>query len=767
LSAFRRTTGLQQIAAGLILVCWGASHANAAEELEAIIVTAQKRAQSINDVPETISAFAGADLPKLGIDKPMDLAIQTNGLLTKNSFNGASQVEFFLRGVGLSDFAATSLPAVAAYLDEVSLPSPAMLGFPFYDMERVEVLKGPQGTLYGSNSSAGAVSFFTKQPSQENSGYVTAGVSSWSTTDVQGAFGGGITDTLSGRLSGYERSSSSGYSYDTTLNRTIGAVDQKSLRGQLLWKPTDDLDAHFALYWDSDNSDMALSQLVSGRNAKNPAALCQPIMQGYRDEGPCTNPLGYYDPNPSPYVGSSDVLPHNDTDSLLTALTVDWRLSAVDLRSISSFHYFKRRQQYDVDGSPDQIGNVYENDSSKVSSEELRLTSKSKGSFNYILGAFMQRNDVEFLQNIALQQLLGFNTTNGGTQRTDSIAGYFHFDQTLTQTLSLTGGVRFTHESLQWQGGSFLGSYSSIAGLPGNLQFAGVPLLPGNLSGAAPGGPLSFSPDLTENQVDGRISLEYRPTDGVLTYAAFSKGFKGGGFPSAVLFAQGAQRPFEPEKLYDYELGFKASFLKNTFQLNGDVFYYDYKDWQANFTSPGQPDAQLQNAGTVHLEGIELEATWIPIEHLLIRNGLIRMENKIVQSNLLEQSYATGQLQSIVGNKIPNAPNLSFNALVQYDIPFTPDRDLALQADGKCLSSYYLETDDRAFLKDSPYCLLDARIGLSSNNKAWEVALAGQNLTNRLYWTSGYDLISVGSLGNAVRYPSRPRSWALEVTHHF
>ena len=443
------------------------------------------------------------------------------------------------------------------------------------------------------------------------------------------------------------------------------------------------------------------------------------------------------------------------------------RLSAVDLKSISSFHYFKRRQQYDVDGSPDEIGDVYENDSSKVSSEELRLTSTAAGPFHYIAGAFLQRNDVQFLQNILLQQLLGFDTTNGGTQRTDSIAGYFHFDRQLSDTLSLSGGVRLTHETLNWEGGSFLGNYSSLAGLPGNLQFAGVPLLPGNLSGVAPGSPLDFTPNLTENQVDERISLEYRPIDGIMTYAAFSKGFKGGGFPSAVLFTQAAQRPFEPEKLYDYEVGFKASLLNHSVQLNGDVFYYDYKDWQANFTSPGQPDAQLQNAGTVHLKGIELEATWMPIEHLLIRNGLIRMDNRIVQSSLLEQNYATGQLQSIVGNQIPNAPNLSATALVQYDIPFAANRDLALQADGKCLSSYFLETDDRSFLKNSPYCLLDARIGLSTQNKAWEVALAGENLTNRLYWLSGYDLISVGSLGNAIRFPSRPRSWALDVTHHF
>jgi iron complex outermembrane receptor protein len=762
-----RKKGLRYVAASLVLLCWGSPYANATDELQEIIVTAQKREQSINDVPETISAYSGGDLPKLGIDKPMDLAMLTNGLLAKNSFNGASQVELFLRGVGLSDFAATSLPAVAAYLDEVSLPSPAMLGFPFYDMERVEVLKGPQGTLYGSNSSAGAVSFFTRQPSQEVDGYVTAGVSSWSTTTVQGAFGGGISDTLSGRVSGYERSSNSGYFYDTTLNRTVGAVDQKSLRGQLLWKPTDNLDAHLAIYWDTDNSDMALPQLVSGRNAKNPNQLCAPIMQGYRDEGPCTNPLGYYDPNSSPYVGSTDVLPHNNTDSMLTALTLDWRLNGFDVKSISSFHYFKRRQQYDVDGSPDEIGDVYENDSSKVSSEELRLTSNTKGPFNYILGAFLQRNDVDFLQNILLQQLLGFNSTNGGEQRTDSAAGFFHFDGALTDTLSLTGGVRFTHETLQWEGGSFLGSYSSIAGLPGSLEFAGVPVLPGNLSGVAPGSALDFSPDLTENQVDERISLEYRPADGMLAYSAFSKGFKGGGFPSAVLFSQEAQRPFAPEKLYDYEVGFKSSFLKNRLQLNGDVFYYNYKDWQANFTAPGQPDAQLQNAGTVHLKGIELEATWIPVERLQIRTGLIRMENRIVQSDLLEQNYATGQMQSIVGNKIPNAPNLSANALVQYGIPLTSNVTLDLQADGKCTSSYFLETDDRAFLENSSYCLVDARIGASTPDKSWEVGFSGENLTDRLYWMSGYDLISVGSLGDAVRYPSRPRSWALDVTHRF
>lgn len=756
----------------LALVLVGASVAEShATVLEEIMVTAQRRSQDLRDVPIAVSAYSADEMRKLQIQQPMDLSIQTLGLLTKQSFNGATSVELFLRGVGLSDFSATSLPAVGVYVDEVVRPSPAMLGFPLHDMERIEVLKGPQGTLYGRNSPAGAVNFVTRKPTEEFDAYVRGSVSRWSTAEIEGAVGGGLAEGLAGRVSVFQRSSSSDGYYTNRFdnNNEVGEISLSSIRGQLQWEPSTDLTVNLAVHWFREDSDTGIPEIVSARDPLNPAVLCDPIKQGVRSEGACVNPLGYFDADADPYVGSSSAPGLNETDSTTASLTINWDLDAVTLTSISSFQDFKRDQRYDVDGSPFLIGDVYTGDDINVYTQELRLTSNNEGRLDWILGAFYSKDEIDFIQHIFLDDLLGFTTTNGGRQDTESMAGFAHVEYEITEMFALSGGIRYTHEKKKWVGGSYLGFFETMTEAEqSGLQFAGIPIQPGgNLSGALPGGPLDFPSTLKENEIDGRITLEVRPAEDVLLYAGFSKGFKSGGYPSAVLFDQRQQEPFGAEKLYAYEAGFKATVLEGSMQITGAAFYYDYQDWQANFTVSGELNSRLQNAGDVEIKGLEGEVNWMPIEGLTLRSGVIWMTNKIKNSAVLQENLLTGAFESINGNRIPNAPKFSANGLVRYEMPVANSLMAGLQMDYKYVGGHYLEVNNREFLHEDGYLLLNARVSLFSDSDSWELALAMRNLTNRTFYTAGFDLVSPGSLGAAVRFPSQPRSWTVEFIHRW
>ncbi len=301
-------------------------------ELEEIIVTAARREQSLQDLAASVTAFTSEDLNKLRVLQPADLAEQTPGLLTKYGPNGLATVGFYMRGVGINDFTGTVDPSVGIYVDEVFQPTPDMLNFAVFDTERVEVLKGPQGTLYGRNSTGGAINFITAKPTAEPEGYIRAEYSSYQTGAFTGAASGPISPELQGRLAfRYQNSSSSsGYSYNRFTQNHLGKNNVTAIRGQLKWLPSDDFEARLSYGYGKMKAEMPLLQHVAGRDPNNPGNICPAIIAGHRDEAACVDLLGYSDPDNNAYDGDANVDPVLDIESNDVTATIKWTYAKDD-----------------------------------------------------------------------------------------------------------------------------------------------------------------------------------------------------------------------------------------------------------------------------------------------------------------------------------------------------------------------------------------------------------------------------------------------------
>jgi iron complex outermembrane receptor protein len=247
--------------------------------LQEIVVTATRREERLQDLAKSAAVFSAEDLQELRILQPLDLAGQTPGMLAKFGPNGLATVGFYVRGVGINDFTGTVDPSVGIYVDEVFQPTPDQLNFAVYDIARVEVLRGPQGTLYGRNSTGGAINFITARPSEEFEGYARAGYGSYDTFTLTGAVGGPLSDTVSARLSAnvVNASSSDGYAYNRFTDNELGKVDSIAVRGQIEWAPSDDFSLRLTYNHGDSESEVPLLQHVGTRDPNNPGAICAPL----------------------------------------------------------------------------------------------------------------------------------------------------------------------------------------------------------------------------------------------------------------------------------------------------------------------------------------------------------------------------------------------------------------------------------------------------------------------------------------------------------
>jgi iron complex outermembrane receptor protein len=736
-----------------------------AQEVGDIIVTAQKRQDTVNNVSTAIRAFSGQELKELGVNSPLDLGKQVSGLMAKNSSNGASQVEFYLRGVGLTDFTSTTNPSVGINVDEVSKPAPEMANFGLFDMERVEVLKGPQGTLYGRNSTAGAINFIVQKPVDHFEGYVRLGYSSFDDKHYEAVVNVPITSTLYGRVSfAGDQAPHHGYFTNLYNGDHLGYRNENAVRGQLLWRPDSRFEARLTLNYGRGKDDTAQLAHVGTQSATNRSQFCAPVLAGFRDEGPCVDNAGYASPNNKPYVGSTDFPNNLSLRDRSATLNMNYDFGRASLTSITAYQKFNRRQNQDLDAGPLVEADNPNHDQINAFSQEVRLTSDKSWGFDWILGAYYSYDRVQFAQRIDLEDSLGFPTSNFADQRTRSEALFATVTVPIIPKVDVIGGVRYTHETRSWHGGSFVGDFDNI----GQAYASGAPVLSAlPLPAGDPriGGPFDFPDQVHANKVNFKAQLEYRPITNWLFYAGVSNGFRSGGFSSAIIFSQDAMKPYKPETLTDYEVGSKLRLLDGKLQLNDAAFYYDYKGYQANFTAQGAANSALQNIGNVHIYGAEADISARPITPLTLRAGITYLHARIVSSNVVLVPYGSTVATTITGNSLPNAPKLSGNALIRYDLPLNDDLKSSFQLDATYFTSHFLEPNNREVLKQNGYALINGRVALTGHDSRWEIAVWVKNIADKRYKTAAYDLSS--AFGFDLFTYGLPRTAGGELTYRF
>ena len=592
----------------------------AATQLDEIVVTAQRREQSFGDVGISGTAYTGEALAEAGVAQLTDLALLTPNVQIKYVMaNSIPNVT--IRGIGLNDYAANNNPAAGIYIDDVYLVSPAMLTFGMFDLERVEVLKGPQGTLFGRNTTAGTINFISKKPTDELDGYFTVDLGNYERIMAEGAIGGSFTDTLSARFAIQTVQQGEGFQTNRLNGEKIGEVDRTSARGELSWKPGDDVDVLLSVYGGTDTSDVWLIKI------DNPFTT--------EDDG-----------DTDPYRSGASNEPRMDLDTAGANLTVNWSLSdALTFTSVTGYQDFSRFHVEDRDASSlIMLDGTFDNQIDQFS-EEVRLTHVGD---NLVLigGAFYGEDSVdtrdEFLATdlLALLGLAGVDVIgNEYQQDTTSMALFLHSEWSFTENFKLTAGARYTDESKD-----FAGAYTFL--IAGGTE---IPLYPDVVE--------TYDTD----NVSGKIGLDYSGIEDTLLYASVSRGFKSGGFQGQLSFDPAALQPFNDEEVLAYEIGMKTRKLGNSLELNASVFFYDYEDMQfygGLFDSPVGVLFGIANIGDAEIKGAEADIWWRPTEGFDLRFGLGYLDTEI--TNSVVDGVATG-------SELPNSPEFTFSSMARYE----------------------------------------------------------------------------------------------------
>ncbi len=718
-------------------ILFGSTSAIAAQ-LEEIIVTAQKRAQNLNDVGIAVTAFSGDEIRRLGFNEPVDLASQTPNLNINNTFgNGIANVS--IRGIGLNDYAVNNNPAAGIYTDEVYLVSPAMLNFQLFDLERVEVLKGPQGTLYGKNTTAGTVKFVSQKPSDETEGYLTVDYGRYKKLAIEGALGGELTPGLNARVAVQSVQQDEGHQYNRTTDEDVSEIDRISWRLVVDWLPSEDLEVSLNLHGGRDKSDSALFNINNALDPTDDAFFADV----YSSAGAA--PIG------------------QDIDSNGGSLVVNWSLNDQwSITSVTGYEEYSRFFQEDRDGSVlVHLDGFYDNEIDQFS-QELRATYLGE-KLIVIMGVFYGNDEVDTRDQFDATDLLPLFGLGGSTavgnfysQETDSKALFLHTEWDVNDMVKLNVGIRYTSDEKEFSNAFTFTVNPDLVTGGGGL----CPLLPaGNLGVVSVSDGVQvacFSPvenDYDVSNVSGKIGVDYIGFENTLIYASVSTGFKSGGFQGQLTFNPADLAGFDEENLIAYEMGFKKQFSNNPVQLNGAVFFYDFEDLQFYgplFDSEFGPLFGIANAGDAEVTGAELELTWAASEGLDIKVGVGYLDTEITDSVL------PGVVE---GSELPNSPELNFNTQINYqwNIGGNLVGDFLIATSYKDDVSYDVVRQPTATLEDG-YWLTNARIGISGADGKWSTYLWGKNIGDEEFRTQ----VSTTSVGFAETW-STPATYGIGV----
>ena len=676
--------------AWVVVSLWatGLTAQDAGLQIEEIIVTAQKREQNLNDVSVAVTVFTGEAIREQRLGQPVDLAAQTPNLNINETF-GNSITNVSIRGLGLNDYAVNNNPAAGIYIDEVYLVSPAMLGFQLFDLARVEVLKGPQGTLYGRNTTAGAVKFISRKPTEEYTGYLSADYGRYDHFVLEGALGGKIAQGLTGRVAVQTSQRTDGFQLNRATGGKVGEIDRTAWRGLLNWKPSAGLDILLNVHGGVDNSDTLLVKVDN---------LFTPVDDGIAD----------------PYSSSAGNDTELDNENHGVSLTVNLDLSdTLTLTSVSGYEDYERSHDEDRDGAAlVHLDGLFLNDIEQVS-QELRLTYNGTD-LVLIGGVFYGRDEVSTRDNFDTSDLPFPFTFIGNeyNQEADSYAVFGHAEWQLHEDWKLIAGLRYTEEDKTFKDA---------------FTFADL-----GRTGAQVQVHPTVNNDYDVSNLSGKAGIDYAGFENALLYASFSRGFKSGNFQGQLTFNPADLQPFDKELVSAYEVGAKMQIMNNSLQFNVSAFFYDYEGVQIYgpiFQGPAGigPLFGITNAGDAEVYGAEFDLLWRAAAGLDIRLGLGLLDTEITESfvpNVAE------------GSELPNSPNVNFNAAVSYQWNLTPGltADIMLDTSYKDDVSYDIVNQPQETLEDG-YWLTNARAGIVSANGRWGLHVWGKNITDEVYRT--------------------------------
>ncbi len=718
-----------------------------ATEIEEVVVTAQKRSQAITDIGMSITAITGEQMDSLGFTSTVDVAAHTPGLTAQ--YAGANSTPLFaIRGMGLDDVHINNNSSVGIYVNGVFASSPIFLQGQLYDIERVEVLKGPQGTLYGKNSAGGVINFINRKPTSENEGYLTAGYGRWDTFNVKGAISGPLSDRVRARVA-LLYNNGGDWQEDLDNGNDFGDTEQLGLRGILTFDATENFSATITAHYSKEES-TPLSPHVEGTEIGTdffggvlPGILDflgEPI-GGLLDTG-STDPRDVR-------VGALEV--DRDDDGHGISLQWTWEAENFTVNSITAWDRYDHFIVDNIDGNPAPNIEISGLDArAKQFYQEVRIQSSLLDRIDWIAGFNFSTDEVKskigfdfsmlsFIQTTVFDTGL-FSANSDFSQETDSLGFYLHTETQITDQLELIAGIRYSSDER-----SFMGT--------GTNTFAGF----------------NFVVDAEdavhdESDLSYRLGLEYQFNDDWMLYGNVATGYKNGIFFSGPPLTNLSWSYVDPEEVFGYEFGFKASLFNNSLNLNAAYFHYDLDNRQTFLLfsiPPGILEVGLDNVPESEIDGAEMELVWHPVEGLNINFGLAYLDTAVTQTVSDVRGFPLAAPLP-VGESLSLAPEWSYNALVSYTTNFSNDYMARVQMDYSYRDSVSGALSDPTALA-GPRNNLGARISFGPASEKWVVSVWGRNLTNENDDVRSY----TDFFGGRIIVRQLPRTYGAEITYNF
>lgn len=773
---FNPTTSKIWLPSGLLAAAIGISFSTTAQAqepmiLEEITVTATKRVETLQDVPISVATMSGERLNSLfsGGEDILALANRVPGLYAESS-NGRAAPRFYLRGLGNIDFDLAASQPVSIVMDEVVLENVVLKSFPLFDLENVEVIRGPQGTLFGRNTTAGIIKFNTRRPTHDTNGYISGSLGTYTTGNLEAAVGGSLSpDTLAGRVSFLYRTRDNWISNGFTgQSDVMGEFEEVAGRVQLLWSPSDNFDALLSLQarsMEGTSSIFRANVFTTGSNKLNQNFNRDVV---YWDEG---------DNNPQSY------------DGLGATLTLNWDMANSTVTSITSYQDADGSSRGDIDGGVvDPTGTVSvppgitfdpaalqfvtgltaltfpgtihipsvteDGADTDQFTQEFRIASDTSGPFSWQVGAFYFTSDLKVTtDSFGSYGFLGNppqNTIIVQENSTWAVFGQGSYD--VSDQLTLTAGVRYTDDEKDFEVQQFGQLWLDI-GIP---TFLAPPI------------------HVEDDEVSWEFSANFAATDDSSVYGRISNGFRAQTIQGRDVAFLETPTVAVPETITSYEAGYKADLAGNRLRLNAAVFYYSIDDMQLSIIGGATNTNQVINAKEGVGSGFELDLDWLATDNLLFTLGFAYNDTEIKDPTLSTVPCGSGLCTPtdpvdpgdpakvlLNGNPFPRAPETSYNFAVRWGMPMGSHGEVFVFTDWAFQGSVNMPLyESREFTTGTQY-EGGLKVGYRNLDSDWELALFGRNITDEENVKGFIDF------SNNAGFVNEPAIWGIEGRMNF
>ena len=707
--------------------------------IEEVVVTAQKREQNVQDVGIAISAVTGEQMRQLGYTNAQQVTALAPGVHTVQP-NGEANYAIAMRGVAANDFTTNVESPVAIYLDEVYISQMSGSGFMLFDMERVELLRGPQGTLYGRNATGGLAHFVTVKPSREVDGYGQLTVGSYDQVKFEGAVGGGLGEAISARIS-VATHDNNGYVKNRFLDKRLNNANEWAGRIQVLFEPTDSFDVLLNYRRSEQDIDTGFFEHVTAN------------VEGMLTPNEVNEVLGYIDNDGDVYEGDYDRDGHNDLVTEGFSATTNWDFDNFTLTSITDYSTVKRDYIEDSDASPVPLFNFYLTTDAEQFSQEVRVSGQT-GAMDWVGGIYYLDLSVQDSNGAESEPFID------PVGDTPFVSGLDNPYETNTESWSIFGQVeRRLNDRLtgilgaRWIRDEKDHNYriNVVDFVPGTVQRNGNPNILAEVA--------NYFGERQDDEVSVRVALNYDLNEDAMIYASWNRGVKGGGYNSPLfpfftedLAYDDETMSYDPEQLDAFEVGFKARLADGLAILNGAAYYYDYKDYQAFqivFLDTLTTNADAESYG------FELDLQATPAEGLDVILGMAYNDVEVDLGR--GPSPKTTSVQS---------PKWNLNGLVRYAWTFVGGT-LAAQVDALYRSKHFFSLTGLPTVEEDGYTIMNASLSYTSANGGFTLTGFVHNLGDVQHLVQTFDLSGSAVFGMVEQYYNKPRWWGVSLAMHF